>query len=251
MTSKPLLTCHDVWVSYGRVVAVRGATLEVRRGQLVALIGSNGAGKSSLLKAIAGLVSARGSVGFDGREILGRPAHRMSRLGISLVPEGRQIFAGLSVQENLLIGAHALSRRERRDALARVYDIFPLLAERRNQDGGTLSGGQQQILAIGRAVMPGPRLCLLDEPSLGLAPIFVQMVFAEIEKLRESGLTLLVVEQLASTILAAADRGYVLEHGRVHLEGTGRELLGHPDVVRRYLGTVDEAIANEEVKVNE
>lgn len=239
-----LLTCTDVSVTYGRVVAVRGASLRVERGELVALIGSNGAGKSSLLKAIAGLVPARGSVFFGDRDILGSPAHKMTRLGISLVPEGRQIFNGLSVQENLLVGAHAMSRRERRSALERVYAIFPLLADRRNQDGGTLSGGQQQILAIGRAIMPAPQFCLLDEPSLGLAPIFVQMVFAEIEKLREAGLTLLVVEQLASTILAAADRGYVMEHGRIHLEGAARDLLGHPDVVRRYLGTVDEAIAS-------
>jgi branched-chain amino acid transport system ATP-binding protein len=238
-----LLSCRSVHVSYGQVVALRDATLEVHRGELVALIGSNGAGKSSLLKAIARLVAAGGSITFEGHDISGLRPHRMARMGVSLVPEGRQVFAGLTVEENLLIGGHSLSRRERRQAVERVYSIFPLLHERRGQDGGTLSGGQQQILAIGRAVVPAPKLCLLDEPSLGLAPVFVQMVFSEIEKLRESGMTLLVVEQLASTVLASADRGYVLEHGKIQLQGTGPELLGHPEVARRYLGTVDEAVA--------
>mgnify|MGYP001176977623 CR=1 FL=1 len=242
--SEALLTCRGLTVYYGPVVGLRDVDLNVAKGELVAVIGANGAGKSSLLKGVMRLARATGTVYFNGRDLSHSAPHRLTRAGVALVPERRQVFPSLTVEENLLIGASALRRRDRRDALAHTYDAFPLLRERRSQLAGTLSGGQQQLVAIGRAVISRPKLCLLDEPSLGLAPVWVDEVFAHINALRNEGMTLVVVEQLASVVLAVADRGYVLERGRVQLEGPASELLGHPEVARRYLGVVDHSVAS-------
>lgn len=241
--SGPILSVSGMTVRYGPIVGLRSVDLLVAPGEVVAIIGANGAGKSSLLNGIMRLAPASGEIRFDGDLVPRRRAHRLTRRGISLVPERRQVFPDLSVEENLLVGAQALRPRERRVALGEVYERFPLLRERCSQRAGTMSGGQQQILAIGRAIIIRPKLCLLDEPSLGLAPVFVDMVFAEIRKLSEEGMTMIIVEQLASAVLAIADRGYVLENGRIAIEGEAASLLGHPEVVRRYLGAIDEAVA--------
>lgn len=237
--SEPLLATENLDVLYGGVAGLRGASIEVRRGELVAVVGANGAGKSSLLKGVARLARAQGSVRFDGTELLSRRQHELVRMGIAIVPEGRQVFPTLTVEENLLVGAASVPRRERRAAVDRMYELFERLAQRRRQLAGTLSGGEQSLLAIARAVVSGPRLCLMDEPSLGLAPVMVERVFEEIAKLSRAGMTLVVVEQLASVALAAADRGYVLERGQVRLSGPAGQLLNDPEVRRRYLGVAE------------
>jgi branched-chain amino acid transport system ATP-binding protein len=239
----PLLRCSNLSVSYGEVVGLREVSLEVASGEVIAIIGANGAGKSSLLRGIMRLAKTTGTVEFDGRDITRTRASRLTSAGLALVPERRQIFPSLTVEENLLVGANALPRRERRDALAQTYDTFAILGDRRKQAAGTMSGGQQQIVALARAVISRPRLCLLDEPSLGLAPIWVGELFTEITRLAKTGMTMIVVEQLASAALAIADRGYVLEHGRVALRGPAAELLGNSEVAGRYLGSVDRAAA--------
>ena len=236
MVVDALLETSDLDVFYGNVVGLRKASIHVAAGELVAILGGNGAGKSSLLKGICRLARASGSVRFDGHELLRRPQHDLIRLGVAIVPEGRQVFPSLTVQENLYVGAGMLKRAERRKAVARMLEMFPILGRRRKQLAGTMSGGEQQILAIARAVVTDPRLCVMDEPSLGLAPVMVESVFAEIRRLSELGMTLLVVEQLASVVLEVADRGYVLEHGHVRLHGSAAELTGNPEVQRRYLG---------------
>jgi branched-chain amino acid transport system ATP-binding protein len=241
--STPLLRCSNVSVAYGEVVGLRDVSLDVAQGEVIAIIGANGAGKSSLLNGIMRLAKTTGTVEFDGHDISRARASRLTRMGLALVPERRQIFPSLTVEENLLVGANALPRRERRAALAEIYDTFALLAERREQAAGTMSGGQQQIVALARAVISRPKLCLLDEPSLGLAPIWVSELFNEITRLARTGMTIVVVEQLASAALAIADRGYVLEHGRVALEGRAADLLGNAAVAGRYLGSVDQAAA--------
>ncbi len=222
---------------YGRIPALKGIDLGVRAGELVALVGANGAGKTTLLRAISGLhPPSAGAVLFAGADITRHAPHRRVRLGIVLVPEGRQVFAPLSVEDNLFLGAITRPRGERAQTLERVYGMFPALAERRRHPAGALSGGQQQMLAIGRALMSRPTLLLLDEPSMGLAPFLVEEVFATIERLKRGGTTIFLVDQNARAALAIADRAYVLETGRVALSGTGTELLASPAVQSAYLG---------------
>ena len=224
---------------YGFVTVLRDISLSTGRGEIVTVVGANGAGKSTLLKMISGLIpSTAGRIRFDGKEIGRKPAHEIVRLGVSLVPEGRQLFAELSVQDNLALGAYSWSRSARSMAreLGRVHEMFPILKERSSQLAGTLSGGEQQMLAIGRALMARPRLLLLDEPSLGLAPKMVRTIFDTIGRLKEADLGILLVEQNARAALAMADRAYALETGKVIAAGTGRELLDDATVRRSYLG---------------
>ncbi|MFA5111807.1 MAG: ABC transporter ATP-binding protein [Desulfobaccales bacterium] len=233
-----MLEVFDLRVSYGPIQALDGVSFGVPRGQIVTLLGANGSGKTTALRAITGLAAAQaGRVLFEGREIRGRPTHEIIRSGIAMVPEGRRIFANLTVYENLLLGAYF--RRDQpalnRD-LDRIYDTFPRLAERREQAAGTLSGGEQQMLALGRALMSRPRLLLLDEPSLGLAPLLVKEVLQVITRLNQRGVTILLVEQNAVAALSIAHHGYVLETGRVVLAGAGAELLAHPHLQQAYLG---------------
>jgi branched-chain amino acid transport system ATP-binding protein len=237
-----LLEVRDLQVAYGAVTALAGVSFAVPRGQVVTLLGANGSGKTTALKAITGLIPARqGRITYDGRDLLGLPTHEIVRAGIALVPEGRRIFTNLTVYENLLLGAYY-----RRDPgglgrdLDRVYNTFPRLAERRHQAAGTLSGGEQQMLAVGRALMSRPQLLLLDEPSLGLAPLLVREVFHTITGLHREGVTILLVEQNAAAALGIAHYGYVLETGRVVLAGTGAELLAHPRLQQAYLGNDQE-----------
>jgi branched-chain amino acid transport system ATP-binding protein len=233
-----VLEVLNLEVAYGAIKALDGISFSVPKGQIVTLLGANGSGKTTTLKAITGLAAPRGGrIVFAGRELQGQPTHEIIRAGIALVPEGRRIFANLTVYENLLLGAYF-----RRDptALARdldfLYDTFPRLAERRSQAAGTLSGGEQQMLAVGRALMSRPRLLLLDEPSLGLAPLLVKEVFHIITLLNQRGVTILLVEQNAAAALRIAHHGYVLETGRVVLAGSGAELLAHPQLRQAYLG---------------
>ena len=234
-----LLHVENLHVSYGAVHAVQGVSLHVAPGEIVALIGSNGAGKTTLLRAVSGLVRpSAGSIVFDGGQRLDRlPAHAIVRAGVSHVPEGRQVFGNLTVRENLELGAY--QRRDRaasRATLERVFELFPVLKERLPQSGSTLSGGEQQMLAIGRALMAQPRLLLLDEPSLGLAPLVVQTIFAIVREINSAGTTILLVEQNAHMALRIAHRGYVLQTGTVVLEDSGANLLASPEVRGAYLG---------------
>jgi branched-chain amino acid transport system ATP-binding protein len=222
---------------YGRIPALKGIDLAVRAGELVALVGANGAGKTTLLRAISGLhLASAGQVLFAGTDITRHAPHRRVRLGIGLVPEGREVFAPLSVLDNLLLGALTRPRSERAQTLERVYQMFPALVERRHHAAGDLSGGQQQMLAIGRALMSRPTLLLLDEPSMGLAPFLVEEVFATIALLKRGGTTIFLVDQNARAALAIADRAYVLETGKLTLSGSGAELLASPAVQAAYLG---------------
>ncbi|MFZ5586244.1 MAG: ABC transporter ATP-binding protein [Thermodesulfobacteriota bacterium] len=233
-----MLEVSDLVVNYGGIRALKGVDLSVGQGEIVSLIGANGAGKSTLLAAVSGLVRpAAGRVRYQGRDVAGRPAHRLARQGLILVPEGRRVFANLSVEENLILGGYCRpwDQAQRRD-LARVYATFPRLQERRGQKAGTLSGGEQQMLALGRALMGQPKLLMMDEPSLGLAPVLVAEVFKIIRAIREQGVTLLLIEQNAAAALVIADRGYVLETGRVVLSGSGAELMADGRVQRSYLG---------------
>jgi branched-chain amino acid transport system ATP-binding protein len=233
-----LLEVRGLRIAYGGITAVKGIDLEVRERELVTLVGSNGAGKTTTLKALAGLiVPAAGRVRYDGNDVTGMPEHRLVRGGLALVPEGRGVFSRLSVEENLDMGAYA--RRQRREIAAdreRVYGFFPRLAERRGQSAGTLSGGEQQMLAIGRALMSRPRLLLLDEPSMGLAPIMVQKIFETIRTIAAEGVTLLLVEQNAKLALELCDRGYVMDSGSIALADSASALLGNPLVREAYLG---------------
>jgi branched-chain amino acid transport system ATP-binding protein len=233
---------HDLVARYGAVEALRGVSLAVRRGELVALLGANGAGKSTLLKTIVGLLGAvRGRVIFEGLDITGRGPEEVRRAGIALVPERRRVFGSLPVRDNLLLGAYARSRdrafaRQVEDGLDEVHQLFPVLRERGSQLAGTLSGGEQQMLAIGRALMSRPRLLLCDEPSLGLAPLVIHEIMRLLQALRQRGTTVLLVEQNARVALRAADRGYVLETGRVTLQGPARALLDNAELRAAYLG---------------
>ena len=222
---------------YGRIPALAGVSLAVKAGELVALVGANGAGKTTLLRVISGIVPASdGSVRFDGADVTRTPARRRVQLGIVQVPEGRQVFAAMSVEDNLKLGAFVRPRGEVPQGLERIYAHFPVLATKRREAAGTLSGGQQQMLAIGRALMGRPRLLLLDEPSMGLAPRLVAQIFAVIRALKEAATTILLVDQNAQAALAVADRAYVLETGRIALEGRGDELLANERVQQAYLG---------------
>lgn len=233
-----LLELQNVDVHYGAIQALRGVSLRVEQGSIVALLGCNGAGKSTTLRAISGLLKpSRGSITFDGKPLTGLPAHKIVRQGLSHVPEGRGIFSNLTVDENLWIGCYTRSDRTGIAAdRARVLSLFPRLAERIKQNAGTLSGGEQQMLAIGRAMLAQPRLLLLDEPSLGLAPQVVQMIFRIIKQINEQGTTVLLVEQNAHMALAAAHRAYVLEVGSIVMEGPAAELAASDSVRRAYLG---------------
>jgi branched-chain amino acid transport system ATP-binding protein len=234
-----MLSAKDLVVSYGAVEALHGISFEVREGEIVTLVGANGAGKSTTLRAVSGLVAPKsGTVTLAGADVTGMAAHLLVRRGLCHVPEGRRIFTALSVRENLELGAYTVHSRAAIAAnLARVLGLFPRLAERIDQAGGTLSGGEQQMLAIGRALMAKPRVLLLDEPSLGLAPLLVQGIFREIARInREEGTTILVVEQNANIALATAHRGYVLETGRIVLEDDAKALLENPRVKAAYLG---------------
>ena len=232
-----MLSLTGLEVAYGGIRAVKGVDLEVRERELVTLIGANGAGKTTTLKALAGwLRPAAGRIVYDGRDITGKPAHELVGKGLALVPEGRGVFARLTVAENLAMGAYT-----RRDAAVaadydRSYTLFPRLAERRNQLAGTLSGGEQQMLAIARALMSRPKLLLLDEPSMGLAPIMVQKIFETIKAVAAEGVTLLLVEQNAKLALEICSRGYVMESGTIALADTAEALLVNPEVRRAYLG---------------
>ena len=222
---------------YGRIPALAGVSLGVKPGELVALVGANGAGKTTLLRVISGVLPASGgSVRFDGADVTRTPARRRVQLGIIQVPEGRQVFAAMTVEDNLKLGAFVRPRHEVPQGLDRIYALFPVLATKRRETAGTLSGGQQQMLAIGRALMGRPRLLLLDEPSMGLAPRLVAQIFGVIRALKDAATTILLVDQTAQAALAIADRAYVLETGRIALEGRGDELLANERVQQAYLG---------------
>lgn len=233
----PLLEVRAVDTHYGRIQALRKVSLHINEGELVALVGNNGAGKSTLLHTICGVQPASsGDILFEGRSLTGMPADGRVRLGISQVPEARQVFGPMSVEDNLLMGAFTRPRRDALADLERMYEMFPALAAKRRQSAGTLSGGQQQMLAIGRGLMAKPRLLLLDEPSMGLAPKVTDETFATIRALKAAGTTIFLVEQNASSALAVADRGYVLETGEVVLTDRGPALLANEKVKRAYLG---------------
>jgi len=236
-----MLRIRSLCASYGKVDVLHGVSLHVDPGEIVTIVGANGAGKSTLLNAVAGVVRpTEGSVAFESRGITASDPEAVVAAGCVLVPEGRQIFPDLSVHDNLLLGGYLRWRREGRRAAAAeirgICELFPVLAERREQRAGTLSGGEQQMVALGRALMARPRLLMMDEPSIGLAPLVVKEIFAVISRLRGRGTTILLVEQNARAALAIADRGYVMETGRIMLEGTARELMANHDVRRAYLG---------------
>ncbi|MCX7913780.1 MAG: ABC transporter ATP-binding protein [Thermodesulfovibrionales bacterium] len=241
-TKESLLVLKNVDVHYGKIHAIKHLSLHVNKGEIVALIGSNGAGKTTLLAAISGLLRVTsGSIKYAGVEIANKPTEEIVKRGISLVPERGLVFKPLTVEDNLLLGAYHLysfgKNKEVKSDIEQIYKMFPVLKERRKQLAGTLSGGEQQMLAIGRALMAKPKMLLLDEPSMGLAPMIVREILLYIKKLRdEHGLTVLLVEQNARSALKIADKGYVLETGRVLLQGTSEELLANRDVQRAYLG---------------
>lgn len=233
-----LLSIQDLQVAYGGILALQGISVEVHEGEIVTLIGANGAGKSTLLRAISGIVPIRsGKIRFGSTDLHSVPAHRIVEMGVAHVPEGRGIFANLTVQENLKLATW--SRKDRKNLsqeYQRVFDLFPRLAERQNQLAGTLSGGEQQMLAMGRALMTRGRLMLLDEPSMGLAPVLVREIFQTLREINAGGTTILLVEQNARQALKLAHRGYVLETGRLTVAGTAEELMGNPSVKYAYLG---------------
>ena len=232
-----LLEIEGLASHYGRIQALRDIALAVEEGELVALVGANGAGKTTLLRTISGVQPASaGAIRFAGRDITRSAPDRRVRLGIAQVPEGRQVFAPLTVEDNLRLGGYSRPQTEVERALAEIYARFPVLAERRKQRAGTLSGGQQQMLAIGRALMARPRCLLLDEPSMGLAPMLVEEIFRTIRQLKEAGTTIFLVEQNAHAALAIADRGYVMETGAIVLAGPGEALLQNEQVKAAYLG---------------
>ena len=235
--TEPLLKVRGVQTFYGKIQALKGIDMDVNQGEIVTLIGSNGAGKSTLMMTICGTPRARaGSIHFDGKDITKTPVHKIAQLGISQSPEGRRIFPRMTVLENLQMGATVSDPKFFDEDLARAFKMFPILEKRQGQRGGTLSGGEQQMLAIARALMSRPRLLLLDEPSLGLAPLIVKQIFEAIKELnRTEGLTVFLVEQNAFHALKLAHRGYVMVNGNITMSGTGKELLSRPEVRAAYL----------------
>lgn len=233
-----MLNVQDINVYYGNIQALKGVSLEVNEGEIVTLIGANGAGKSTLLKTISGLLKPKqGTMIYEGQSIAGKAAQSIVKLGISQVPEGRRVFANMSVEENLYLGAYLRKDKEEiKKQEKRVYELFPRLLERKKQLSGTLSGGEQQMLAMGRALMAKPRLLLLDEPSMGLAPLLVKQIFNIIEEINELGTTILLVEQNAHLALSIADRAYVVETGRIVLSGDAKELTASDEIKNAYLG---------------
>ena len=232
-----LLEVKDIQVYYGAIHAIKGVSFEVNEGEIVTLIGANGAGKTTTLDTIAGLLRSRGGdIVFQGESIAHKAPHLIVKEGLALVPEGRRVFAQMTVEENLEMGAFTRAKSTMEPGLEKVYELFPRLKERRRQTAGTLSGGEQQMLAMGRALMSAPKLMMLDEPSMGLAPILVEQVFDIIQSLHKAGTTILLVEQNAQMALSIADRAYVLENGKVSLSGTGKELAQSEQVQKAYLG---------------
>lgn len=233
-----MLTIKDLEVYYGVIQAIKGVSFEVNQGEVIALIGANGAGKTTILHTITGLIAPKnGSVLFEGKELTKTPAHKIVSLGMAHVPEGRRVFADLSVYENLRMGAYTRKdRAEIEETLEKVYERFPRLKERRNQMAGTLSGGEQQMLAMGRALMSKPKILLMDEPSMGLSPIMVNEIFSIIQEVSDSGTTVLLVEQNAKMALEIANRAYVLETGKIKMEGEAHELANNIEVRKAYLG---------------
>lgn len=233
-----MLEVKDLHVHYGVIEAIKGISFEVNKGEVIALIGANGAGKTTTLHTISGLIKpSEGSVLFEGKDITKLPGHKIVSLGMAHVPEGRRVFAQLSVYENLLMGAYTRKDKEEiQNSLKMVYDRFPRLEERKNQMAGTLSGGEQQMLAMGRALMSNPGIILMDEPSMGLSPIFVNEIFDIIEKVSAAGTTVLLVEQNAKKALSIADRAYVLETGKIVLSGKAEELMNDDSIKKAYLG---------------
>ena len=233
-----MLEVKDIEVFYGVIQAIKGISFEVNEGEVIALFGANGSGKTTTLQTITGLVSPKkGQILFEGQDITRVPAHKIVSMGMAHVPEGRRVFAQLSVLDNLKLGAFTRKDKEEiEETLIRVYKRFPRLEERKNQIAGTLSGGEQQMLAMGRALMSHPKIILMDEPSMGLSPIFVNEIFDIIQEVSQSGTTVLLVEQNAKKALSIADRGYVLETGRIVLEGDAKDLLNNDQVKKAYLG---------------
>ncbi|MBI5112127.1 MAG: ABC transporter ATP-binding protein [Rhodovulum sp.] len=238
MTADPILSVEDVVLGYGSLEVVSGVSLVVGRAELVGLVGGNGSGKSTILRAVSGMITPwRGRIVFDGEPMTAARPHQMARRGLAHVPMGRQLFPNLTVRENLLLGAWLPAARAARDAaLARVEALFPELARRAGARAGTLSGGQQQMVAIARALMLGPKLMIMDEPSLGLSPLLVKEVMAAIRRVAETGMPILLVEQNVKQVLAVSHRTYVLENGRLVLDGPSQELAGHPMIRKAYLG---------------
>ncbi len=234
--SEVMLKVEDLSVNYGHIEALRDVNVEIREGQICSIIGANGAGKSTLLKSISALVKpVKGKIYFCGSE-LPKKAYKVVKEGVIHVPEGRRTFSGLTIEDNLLVGAYLSDKKKIKEDLEKQYDLFPILGERRNQFAGTLSGGEQQMLAVCRGLMAHPKILLLDEPSMGLAPIIVDQIYSLITRIKESGITILLVEQNAKMALSISDYAYVLENGRIKLQGTGHELLESDDVRKAYLG---------------
>ncbi|GGV17171.1 ABC transporter ATP-binding protein [Streptomyces spectabilis] len=233
-----LLEVEDLRVAYGKIEAVKGISFTVEAGQVVTLIGTNGAGKTTTLRTLSGLLKpSAGKISFDGKPLHGIPAHKIVALGLAHSPEGRHIFPRLTIVENLLLGAYLRDDKEGIDKdIQRAYELFPILGERRKQAAGTLSGGEQQMLAMGRALMSRPKLLMLDEPSMGLSPIMMQKIMQTISELKSQGTTILLVEQNAQAALSLADHGHVMEVGRIALSGTGQDLLHDESVRKAYLG---------------
>ena len=233
-----LLEVKNLEVFYGVIQAIRGISFEVNQGEIVTLIGANGAGKTTTMQSIMGLIKPRsGSVVYDGKEITGMPTHKIVGMGMTQVPEGRRVFSELTVYENLLMGAYTEKDRSKiKEDIEEIYTIFPRLGERKSQVAGTLSGGEQQMLAMGRAIMSHPKLLMLDEPSMGLSPALVDQVFEIIKHFHKTGTTILLVEQNANKSLAISDRAYVLENGRITVTGTGSELMACEEIRKAYLG---------------
>jgi len=232
-----MLEVRDLKVSYGKILAVKKISFSVEEGQVVTLIGTNGAGKTTTLRTISGLIRpSGGEILFQGKRIDAVPAHEIVSLGVAHSPEGRKIFPRMTVEENLFLGAFSRKDGGVKEDLAGAYDLFPILAERRSQQAGTFSGGEQQMLAMGRAMMSRPRLLMLDEPSMGLSPLMMKVIMQTVKKLQSQGTTILLVEQNAQAALSLADHGYVLEVGKIVIEGTGKDLLVNDDVRKAYLG---------------